>query len=74
MRLRMGMGYMLNSPPHRPMGPHMATFGHSGAGGAQAFADPEAELGYCYCCNRMHDGLDVGVRAQSLIEATFASL
>ncbi len=72
--LRMGMGFMLNSPPSRPMGPNMATFGHSGAGGAQAFADPVAGLGYCYCCNRMHDGLDVGVRAASLIEATFAAI
>ena len=74
MQLRMGMGYMLNSPPARPMGPNLRTFGHSGAGGAQAFADPDAGLGYCYCCNFMHDGLDVGVRALSLIEATFASI
>jgi len=72
--LRMGMGFMLNSPPSRPMGPNMATFGHSGAGGAQAFADPVAGLGYCYCCNNMHDGLDIGVRAGSLIDATFAAL
>lgn len=71
---RVGMGYRLNSPPNRPMGPHMSCFGHSGAGGAQSFADPEAELGYCYCCNRMHDGRDIGERAESLINATFGAI
>jgi CubicO group peptidase (beta-lactamase class C family) len=71
---RMAIGFRLNSPPHRPMGPHMSTFGHSGAGGSQAFADPDSQLGFCYCCNRMHDGRDIGMRALSLIESTFASL
>ena len=74
LELRMGMGYMLNSPPRRPMGPNMSSFGFSGAGGHQAFADPVAGIGFAYCCNRMHDGNDIGVRAASLIEATFASL
>jgi len=72
--LRMGVGYMLNSPPHRPMGPNLATFGHSGAGGAQGFADPVAQVGYCYCCNRMHDGVDVGPRALALIESTYEAI
>ena len=71
---RMAIGFRLNSPPHRPMGPHMSTFGHSGAGGSQAFADPDSEVGFCYCCNRMHDGRDIGIRALSLIESTFAAI
>jgi CubicO group peptidase (beta-lactamase class C family) len=71
---RVAIGYRLNSPPHRPQGPNMSSFGHSGAGGAQSFGDPEAQLGYCYCCNRMHDGRDIGDRAASLIDATFQSI
>ena len=74
LELRMGMGYMLNSPPRRPMGPNLQSFGFSGAGGHQAFADPVLQIGYAYCCNRMHDGNDIGIRAASLIDATFASL
>ena len=72
--LRMGMGYMLNSPPDRPMGPNLQSFGFPGAGGHQAFADPVAKLGYAYCCNRMHDANDIGIRASSLIDATFDAL
>ena len=68
------MAYRLNSPPHRPTGPNPTSFGHSGAGGSQSFADPEAQIGYCYGCNRMHDGRDIGIRASSLIDATFQSL
>lgn len=71
---RVGIGYRLNSPPNRPMGPHMTSFGHSGAGGSQSFADPEEQIGYCYCCNRMHDGRDIGKRAESLIDATYHSI
>lgn len=70
--LRMGMGYMLNSPPRRPMGPNMESFGFSGAGGHQAFADPVAQLSFAYCCNRMQDGNDIGIRASSLIDSAFA--
>lgn len=71
---RVAIGYRLNSPPGRPMGPNKEAFGHSGAGGSQSFADPVSKIGYCYCCNRMHDGRDIGVRAESLMNATFASL
>ncbi len=72
--LRMGLGYMLNSPPHRPMGPHRESFGFSGTGGHKAFADPVARLGFAYWCNRMHDGNDIGVRAKSLLDSVFACL
>lgn len=73
-RLRMAVGFMLNSPPHRAMGPNMETFGHSGAGGSQSFADPVAGLSFCYTTNRMHDGTDTGRRAASLIDAAYRSL
>ena len=56
------------------MGPNPRTFGHSGAGGAQGFADPDARLGFAYCPNRMHAGIDIGIRATRMIETTFACL
>jgi CubicO group peptidase (beta-lactamase class C family) len=69
---RMGLGFFLNCPPDRPMGPNPRTFGHSGAGGAQSFADPDARIGFAYSPNRMHSGFDIGPRAARLIEAAFA--
>jgi CubicO group peptidase (beta-lactamase class C family) len=71
---RAALGFFLNCPPDRPMGPNPATFGHSGAGGAQSFADPAAGIGFCYAPNRMHGGIDIGPRAQNLIEALFRCL
>ena len=71
MVFRVALGFFLNCPPTRPMGPNKRTFGHSGAGGAQSFADPDLGLGFCYAPNSMHGGLDIGARAQALIEATF---
>jgi CubicO group peptidase (beta-lactamase class C family) len=70
-RLRMAVGFMLNSPPHRATGPHLETFGHSGAGGSQAFSDPVARIGFCYTTNLMQDGTETGIRAESLIESVF---
>jgi len=71
---RAALGFFLNCPPDRPMGPNPATFGHSGAGGAQSFADPAAGIGFCYAPNRMHGGIDIGPRAQKLIETLFCCL
>lgn len=71
---RAALGFFLNCPPDRPMGPNPATFGHSGAGGAQSFADPAAGIGFCYAPNRMHGGIDIGPRAKVLIEALFRCL
>jgi len=72
LRFRVAMGFFLNCPPDRPMGPNPRAFGHSGAGGAQAIADPVSGIGFAYSPNRMHGGIDIGPRAQRLIEATFA--
>lgn len=70
---RMGLGFFLNSPPDRPMGPNPRTFGHSGAGGAQSFGDPDARIGFAYSPNRMHGGIDIGPRATRLVAAAFAA-
>jgi len=71
---RVAQGWFLNCPPDRPMGPNPRTFGHSGAGGAQSFGDPAAQLGFCYSPNRMHGGVDIGPRAKRMIETVFACL
>jgi CubicO group peptidase (beta-lactamase class C family) len=71
---RTALGFFLSHPPYRPMGPNSRTFGHSGAGGAQGFADPDARLGFGYSPNRMHRGTDIGRRAHRLIEACYQSL
>ena len=70
-RLRMGVGFMLNTPPHRDIGPHTESFGHSGAGGSQAFCDPIEQIGFCYTSNLMQNGTETGIRAESLIRAVF---
>jgi CubicO group peptidase (beta-lactamase class C family) len=71
-RLRMGVGFMLNTPPHRDIGPHMESFGHSGAGGSQAFCDPVDQIGFCYTTNLMQNGTETGIRADSLIKALYS--
>ena len=69
--LRMGLGFSLNCPPDRPMGPNPRAFGHPGAGGAQGFADPDAGIGFAYACNRMEPGRFPSPRAKRLIDAVF---
>ncbi len=50
--LRWGTGFMLASPPIRPMlGPR--SFGHDGAGGMLAFGDDEHGIGFAYVTNQM---------------------
>ncbi|HEV2783594.1 MAG TPA: serine hydrolase domain-containing protein [Actinophytocola sp.] len=66
---RWGTGFMIDSPPWRPLlGPR--SFGHDGAGGQLAFADDEFEVGFAYVNNRMGgasddraNGLTAAVRA-----------
>lgn len=71
-RLRMAVGFMLNTPPSRAIGPHLESFGHSGAGGSQGFCDPVENIGFSYCTNLMQNGTETGIRATSLIDAVFS--
>jgi CubicO group peptidase (beta-lactamase class C family) len=41
----------------RTFGPSQAAFGHPGAGGSVAFADPHAGLGCAYVMNQMEPGV-----------------
>jgi len=48
---RFGLGFQL-SQPERPLGPNAGSFGHFGAGGSLAFADPQARVAFAYVMNR----------------------
>ncbi|KUN53983.1 carboxylesterase [Streptomyces canus] len=63
---RWGTGFMLSSPPSRPMlSPH--SFGHDGAGGQLGFADEGYGVGFAYLSNQMGPVLDQ--RANELTRA-----
>ena len=68
-----GAGFMRNETFH-PWGPGTRTFGHSGWGGACAFADPERRLGGAYVMNRQSTALIGDHRPRRLIEAAYAGL
>ena len=67
-----GLGYMLQPSLAPGAGPH--SFGHSGAGGSVAFADPEAQIGFAYVMNHMRFELEGDPRSMSLIKAAYESL
>ena len=55
----------------RLFGSSRAAFGHPGAGGSLAFADPERRVGFAYVMNQMELGVLPKERAQGLVEALF---
>ena len=66
-------GFMLNEG--EAFGPPKAAFGHSGWGGAYAFADPDAGLGVAYVMNRMlGSGTDLDPRRVRLLDALYGAL
>jgi CubicO group peptidase (beta-lactamase class C family) len=72
MRTRFGAGFMIGTPDE-PLGHGARPFGHSGAGGSIAFADPDARIGFAYVMNQMQMSLSLnGPRANALIAAAYA--
>lgn len=65
---RMGLGFLLGSANGFPI-PAANAFGHSGAGGALAFADPDRPLGFAYGTSRLHDRHGPSPRTQALVAA-----
>jgi len=71
---RMGLGFFLNSPPGRAMGPNREAFGHSGAGGALAYGDPVTGIGFCYAPSLLHTDRPGERRAVDLSAVLYACL
>jgi len=72
---RFGLGFMLRQESHeggRCLG--AGAFGHPGAGGSLAFADPERRLGFGYVMNRMGPRILLDDRAIAAVEAANACL
>ena len=53
----------------RFFGPSLSAFGHPGAGGSLAFADPERGLGFSYVMNQMELGALPGPKTLDLVAA-----
>jgi CubicO group peptidase (beta-lactamase class C family) len=69
---RFGLGFML--PPTLGAACPPGSFGHPGAGGSLAFADPEQRLGFAYVPNQMQLGLTGDPRAAALVEALYSAI
>ncbi len=67
-----GLGFALQ--PFLAPGAGPRSFGHPGAGGAVAFADPDAELTFAYVMNAMQFNPAGDPRGLSLIEAAYNAL
>jgi CubicO group peptidase (beta-lactamase class C family) len=65
-----GMGFMTSGPFSAFAGP--GSYGHPGAGGSVAFAQPERDLAFAYVMNRSAVNLAGDLRAQRLIAAACA--
>jgi CubicO group peptidase (beta-lactamase class C family) len=55
----------------RHFGPSTRAFGHPGAGGSHAFADPESGFSFAYVMNQMEPGVFPGPKALRLVAALF---
>jgi CubicO group peptidase (beta-lactamase class C family) len=69
---RFGSGFFLSSTFSPLFGE--TSFGHAGAGGSLAFADPEHRIGFGYVMNRMQQNLAGDPRTVALIDAIRGAL
>jgi CubicO group peptidase (beta-lactamase class C family) len=65
-----GMGFMTNGVFTPYAGP--GSYGHSGAGGSNAFAQPKRQLAVAYAMNKMAANLATDARAQRITDAATA--
>lgn len=57
--------------PRRIFGPSPTAFGHPGAGGSNAFADPENRLSFAYVMNQMEQSLLPNEKSVRLVNAIY---
>jgi len=70
----MALGFLLGGVGNPPINANPRSFGHGGAGGALAFADPDLELGFAYSPSHLHGGKGPSPRTKALVDAVMASI
>lgn len=77
---RFSAGFMMDplAPDGRKLrsrfGPSPGAFGHPGAGGSHAFADPESGLSFAYVMNQMEPGVLPNEKSLGLLQAVLESV
>jgi len=66
-------GFMKDSQnaARRMFGPSRTSFGHPGAGGSHAFADPENKIAFAYVMNQMEQSLLPNEKSLRLVDALY---
>ncbi|HEV2806250.1 MAG TPA: serine hydrolase domain-containing protein [Chthoniobacterales bacterium] len=59
---------------NRIFGPSPSAFGHPGAGGSNAFADPENGIGFAYVMNQMEQSLLPNDKSRRLVAAVYDAI
>jgi len=67
-------GFMKDSrdAPRRMLGPSATSFGHPGAGGSHAFADPENKIAFAYVMNQMEQSVLPNEKSLRLVDAIYS--
>ncbi len=72
---RFGPGFILPQARDKELfSRNIGAFGHTGAGGAFAFADPSEKLGFSYVMNRMGSHILVDPRPKAIVDAVYRCL
>jgi CubicO group peptidase (beta-lactamase class C family) len=56
----------------RMFGPSVTSFGHPGAGGGHAFADPENKIAFAYVMNQMEQSVLPNAKSLQLVDAIYS--
>ena len=66
-------GFMKDSrhAARKMFGPSATSFGHPGAGGSHAFADPENKIGFAYVMNQMEQSVLPNKKSLRLVDAIY---